>query len=148
MHLVLLLPIEVLPKELYRERNSRPAAIRDIVSFPADIRKAESTEDFDRILNQQNLLGNNNYLILGLKVEATNAIGFSLSLTENSSPKRLEALAQHIKNRFSKKDFNLEIDNKTIKIKTKSAASLISNYLNTIKSARNPIELSKSPSST
>ena len=130
-------------KELYRERSSRPAAIRDIVSFPADIRKAESTEDFDLILNQQNLLGNNNYLILGLKVEATNAIGFSLSLTENASAKRIESLAQHINNRFSNKDFSLETDNNTISIKVKSAASLISNYLNTIKSARDSINLSK-----
>ncbi|MCK5828788.1 MAG: glutamate synthase large subunit [Methylococcales bacterium] len=130
-------------KGLYLERDNRPAAIRDITAFPVDIRTAKSCEDFDRILGSQNIRGNNNYLILGLKVEATNAVTFSLTFTENSSAQRVESLTQHIKNRFVNKYFSIKIDSKTIVIKAKHTDSLINNYLNTIKTARLPISLSE-----
>ncbi len=128
---------------LYKERMSRPAALRDIVDFPADIRTAKSCEDFDLALNQQNLKGNNNYLIVGLSVKASNAEHFEISLTENSSPDRLNALAAHFNKRFVKEKFSLTINNNSISIDTKvcSAACLFNNYLNNIETARAPIAL-------
>ncbi|MFW5444283.1 MAG: glutamate synthase-related protein [Methylococcaceae bacterium] len=130
-------------RELYLERESRPAALRDIVAFPVDIRAAESCEDFDQLLNGQNLRGNNNYLILGLTVKAINAIEFSLSFTENSSAQRIASLAQHLKNRFADESFNLNTDTTSIFIKITDTGSLFNNYLNTIKPTRNPINLSE-----
>ncbi len=130
-------------KGLYLERESRPAALRDIVSFPADIRSAESLEDFDSQLNVQNLCGNNNYLILGLKVETNNAIDFTLSFTENSSAQRLDSLAKHLKNRFANEEFSLTTNKDHIAVKAADTTTLVNNYLNSIQTARNPIELSK-----
>lgn len=130
-------------KGLYLERDSRPAALRDIIAFPVDIRAAESCEDFDFLLNSQNLRGNNNYLILGLKVEITNTIEFTISFTENSSAQRIESLAQHFKNRFAGESFSLNTDVKSIVIKIADTSSLFNNYLNTIKTARNPISLTE-----
>ncbi len=130
-------------KGLYQERNSRPAALRDIVDFPADIRSAKSRDDFDFILNSQNLRGNNNFLIVGLKVKKTNAIHFEVSFTENSSSERIEALAEHFNNRFSKENFSLTTDSNAINIKVRNTASLINNYLNTLETARTPISLAE-----
>jgi len=130
-------------KGLYLERESRPAALRDIVAFPADIRAANSLEDFDQILNTQNLRGNNNYLIVGLIVKKTNAIYFDLSFTENSSSQRLAALAEHISKRFADDDFNLDCQSDSIKIKVNDTASILNNYLYTLETARTPIALSE-----
>ncbi|NOQ77194.1 MAG: glutamate synthase large subunit, partial [Methylococcaceae bacterium] len=131
-------------KGLYQERNSRPAALRDIVNFPADIRVAKSCADFDLILNQQNLKGNNNYLIVGLNVESTNAEHFEVSFTENSSTERLEALAAHLNKRFVNEKFNLSVNGNSLSIDTKVCGEncLFNNYLNSVKTARAPIALS------
>jgi len=130
-------------KGLYLERDSRPAALRDIIAFPVDVRDAESSEDFDCLLTSQNLRGNNNYLILGLKVEINNAIEYTISFTENSSAQRIESLAKHLKNRFAGESFSLNTDDKSIFIKITDTRSLFNNYLNTIKTARNPISLTE-----
>jgi len=130
-------------KGLYQERDSRPAALRDIVSFPADVRAANSCEDFEQVLNTQNLRGNNTYLIVGLKVKKTNAVHFDICFTENSSAQRLAALAEHINKRFANDDFDLDCKNDCIKIKVNNTASLLNNYLNTIEIARAPIALSE-----
>lgn len=130
-------------KGLYQERNSRPAALRDIVSFPADIRAANSCEDFDSILNQQNIKGNNNYLIVGLDVKSTNSEHFEISFTENSSTERLEALAAHFNKRFINENFSLTVNNDSIIIdtKVKNSECFFNNYLNCIQTAREPIAL-------
>lgn len=130
-------------KSLYHERKSRPAALRDIVAFPVDIRSAESCEDFDSLLSTQNLRGNNNYLILGLKVKITNAVAFELSFSDNSSSQRLKALAKHIKKRFANEEIGLTVDKSRILIRISDTASLLNNYLNSIQTARKPIDLSK-----
>ena len=128
-------------KGLYLERDSRPAALRDIMAFPVDIRNAKTSEDFDTLLNSQNLRGNNNYLILGLQVKSENAVAFKLSFTENSSTERLNALAEHFKKRFAQEDFNLSVDSDCISIRISDTASLLNNYLNLIQAARTPINL-------
>ncbi len=128
---------------LYQERDSRPAALRDIVDFPVDIRSAKNCEDFDALLNKQNLRGNNNYLVLGLNVEKTNAVHFEISFTEASSKQRLESLASHLKKRFFDEEFNLTVNEKNLSIRISNTASLLNNYLNSIETARAPIALSK-----
>ena len=132
-------------KGLYQERSSRPAALRDIVNFPADIRAAKNCADFDLILNQQNLQGNNNYLIVGLKIKIKNAEHFEVSFTENSSAERLQGLADHFNKRFSNEKFNLTVNSEKIIIDSKVCKTqcLFNNYLNTIQTARTPIALSE-----
>ncbi|WP_027156909.1 glutamate synthase-related protein [Methylobacter luteus] len=130
-------------KNLYLERDSRPAALRDIMDFPVDISTAETAADFDRILGRQNLHGNINYLIRGLKVTQADNASFSIGFTENSSEARLEQLAQHLKKRFSKTEFSAAITGNALNIKTADTDSLLANYLSSIQSARDPIALAE-----
>ncbi|MGJ0429394.1 glutamate synthase-related protein [Methylobacter sp.] len=128
-------------KNLYLERESRPAALRDIMDFPADVSTAETVADFDRILGRQSLYGNINYLIRGLKVDQTDNASFSISFTENSSEARLEQLSQHFKKRFADTEFSAAAIGGTLNIKVAGTDSLLANYLSSIQSARDPIAL-------
>ena len=126
-------------KHLYNERDSRPAALRDIVDFPADISTANSVDEFDLILNKQNLRGNNNYLIGGLKVQAITD-SFQITFTHNNTEARLYALLTHLENRFGINSFNAICDGELISI-TVINNDLLNNYLSTIKTAPDAIEL-------
>ncbi|MEF3075331.1 glutamate synthase-related protein [Methylobacter sp. Wu1] len=128
-------------KNLYLERESRPAALRDIMDFPADVSTAETVADFDRILGRQSLYGNINYLIRGLKVDQTDNASFSISFTENSSEARLEQLSQHFKKRFADTEFSATAIGNTLNIKVADTDSLLANYLSSTQSARDPIAL-------
>ena len=79
-------------KNLYLERDSRPASLRDIMDFPVNVSSASSTADFDRILGKQNLHGNINYLIRGLSVTKLTDNAYSVILSSDSSVQRLEQL--------------------------------------------------------
>ncbi|MFA6053287.1 MAG: glutamate synthase-related protein [Methylobacter sp.] len=129
-------------KNLYLERDARPAALRDIMDFPADITAAVTTADFDRILGKQNLRGNINYLIRGLNATKTGNDAFSISFSENASAQRLEQLAEHFKKRFSDTGFSITVTGNSIAIKLTDTGSLLANYLSSIQAARNPIALS------
>lgn len=128
-------------KNLYLERDSRPAALRDIMDFPADISSAETVADFDRILGKQNLYGNNNYLIRGLKTTQTGAATFSIGFTENSSEARLDQLAQHLKKRFADTEFSTAVAGDALTVNAADTDSLLVSYLSSIQPARDPIAL-------
>ncbi|PPD50304.1 MAG: glutamate synthase large subunit [Methylobacter sp.] len=128
-------------KNLYLERDDRPAALRDIMDFPADVSHAQSTEDFDRILGKQNLRGNVNYLIRGLSVSQIDATTFRISLTESSSSQRLKQLAAHYKKRFADTSFNIAIANDVITLTVSESDSLLANYLAHSQLASDPIAL-------
>lgn len=130
-------------KNLYLERESRPAALRDIMDFPADISSAETAADFDRILGRQSLRGNINYLIRGLKVAQADNATFSIGFTENSSKARLEQLAQHLKNRFADTEFSAIVTGDALNVRVTDTDSLLANYLSSIRSARDPIALAE-----
>lgn len=130
-------------KNLYLERADRPAALRDIMDLPADISKAESQADFDRILGKQNLIGNNNFLIRGLKVEQTNGVCYSLAFTENNTEARLNNLADHFKTRFNGTDFGIEVSKDACAIRVPDSDSPLARYLATIKTARSPLPLAQ-----
>ncbi len=129
-------------KNLYLERDLRPASLRDIMDFPADVSPAMTTADFDRILGKQNLRGNINYLIRGLSITKTSDDAYAVRFTERSSAQRLEQLAAHFKKRFSDTAFSIAGTEDSLLIKVAGAGSLLGNYLNTIQSARNPVALS------
>ncbi|MFA5984508.1 MAG: glutamate synthase-related protein [Methylococcaceae bacterium] len=130
-------------KNLQQERRSRPAALRDIMDFPADLSAAHQVTDFDQILGRQNLQGNVNYLIRGLNVAAVNTDTYQLSFAEHSSSARLEQLAAHLKQRFSGVDFSALVDLDRLTINLSDSHSSLANYLSTIKTARNAIPLSE-----
>lgn len=128
-------------KNLYEERDARPAALRDIMDFPADVTLAETTEDFDRILGKQNLRGNVNYLIHGLCVTQVDPYEFAINFTERDCNRRLANLVQHLKNRFADTQFNVAVVENTIVIQVASHNNLLANYLLSIQKARKPIAL-------
>ena len=128
-------------KNLYAERQNRPAALRDIMDFPVDVRQAETQTDFDRILGSQNLRGNNNYLIRGLAVQQDNGVAFSICFTDNNSPERLQQLAAHFKARFAGEDFSLSVDDTALNIRISETDSLLHGYLTRIKPAPASIDL-------
>ena len=128
-------------RNLSQERANRPAALRDVMDFPVDISSATSKADFDRLLGSQNLYGNNNFLVRGLKVEKSNDVVFSLSLTSNSSKARLEQLAEHLKARFSGNDFGLTVENDAISLRANDGDSDIYRYLGNIRPARSGIAI-------
>jgi glutamate synthase (NADPH/NADH) large chain len=130
-------------KNLYQERDTRPAALRDIMDFPADVTVAETVEDFDRILGKQNLRGNGNYLIRGLSVQQVDACKFTLTFSECHKLHRLENLTQHLKKRFADTPLKATILENTLVIELKNQDSLLAQYLSAIQTARPPIHLDK-----
>ncbi|MCK4493452.1 MAG: glutamate synthase large subunit [Methylococcales bacterium] len=128
-------------KNLYLERDSRPAALRDVMDFPCDISQASQTSDFDRLLNKQNLRGNNNYLIRGLKVRTT-AETFQICFTENNTNERLYELSTHFENRFGAENLRITIDCEAIKLKVIDN-DLALHYFATLKTAPMAIELNR-----
>ena len=130
-------------KNLYLEREDRPAALRDIMDLPADVTKAESKADFDRVLGKQNLIGNNNYLIRGLKVERTDGVRYSIVFTENNTPSRLQSLSEHFKGRFDTSISAIEVVTDACLITVADPESLLGRYLSSIKMARDAIVLSQ-----
>jgi glutamate synthase (NADPH/NADH) large chain len=129
-------------KNLYLERDARPAALRDIMDFPADVSAAQTSADFDRILGKQNLHGNVNFLIRGLAVSQTDGTTFKVSLTENSSSQRLEQLAAHFNQRFSDDDFKITLNDGSLDVLVTDGDSLLASYLTSVKTSRNAIALS------
>ncbi|WKJ92313.1 glutamate synthase-related protein [Methylomonas montana] len=128
---------------LAQERANRPAALRDVMEFPADVSNANSKADFDRLLGSQDLYGNNNYLIRGLQVEKTNGVVFNIRFTENSSKARLEQLAEHLQVRFAGNDFSLAMESDGISLRVNDSESSLYGYLSNIRPARARITLDK-----
>ncbi|MCH2157420.1 MAG: glutamate synthase-related protein [Oleiphilaceae bacterium] len=78
-------------KEVYRERDSRPAALRDVLCLPLDFATAATEEDFKARLDSVDLKGNVSYSARGLFVIARDDGRFEVSLT-SSDEARLKAL--------------------------------------------------------
>jgi glutamate synthase (NADPH/NADH) large chain len=130
-------------KNLYQERDARPAALRDIMDFPIDVSMADSVEEFDHALNKQNLLGNINYLIHGLTVKQLSECKFAIQFIDRNNAQRLENFAQHLKNRFSNIPFKVAVMETGLIVELKDQANVLANYLASIKVARSAIALSK-----
>jgi glutamate synthase (NADPH/NADH) large chain len=127
-------------RNLYLEREGRPAALRDVAELPADITQAITVADFECILTKQNLRGNNNYLIRGLKVTVQTDAHFKITLTNNNNPQRLQALLTYFENRFESNRFQALIQTDAITL-TVINNDLLTHYLSTIKVSRAAIKL-------
>ena len=130
-------------RNLTQERANRPAALRDVMAFPVNVTSATSKNDFDHLLGSQNLLGNNNFLVRGLKVEKINDVVFSISLTNDNSQARLQQLAEHFKARFADSDFGLTLEDDSISLRVNDSDSVLYNYLSNLRTAHDSIALDK-----
>ncbi|MEM1107665.1 MAG: glutamate synthase central domain-containing protein, partial [Planctomycetota bacterium] len=88
------------------ERGRRPAALRDVLAFPADITFLESMEDIKKEMMLFNRAGNNHFVVRGVECEAISEGDgegeYQLKLTGPKAKDlaRLDALAQSLVERF------------------------------------------------
>ncbi|MGF9564665.1 glutamate synthase-related protein [Neorhizobium sp. BT27B] len=80
------------------ERARRPAALRDVLAFPADVTFANSPDDFRKEMKRFSCKGNNSFLVRGLTCEAFPDDMFRLTLTgpQGGDLARLDALGQSL----------------------------------------------------
>ncbi|WP_316859512.1 glutamate synthase central domain-containing protein [uncultured Cohaesibacter sp.] len=87
-------------KDLTLERDERPAALRDVLCFPADVTWALSSEEFEKELFHHDLVGNNNFIVRGMYVGALGDDRFTVSINGMKKHDRLVALSVALKNKF------------------------------------------------
>ncbi|WP_087019274.1 glutamate synthase-related protein [Thaumasiovibrio subtropicus] len=80
---------------LYSERETRPAALRDILLLPLDFSAANSVDDVVKLLDRFHREGNVNYLWQGITVEALGESRFALALTQRE-PQLLKAAIERV----------------------------------------------------
>jgi glutamate synthase (NADPH/NADH) large chain len=79
------------------ERTRRPAALRDVLAFPADVNFVTTADEFRFQMGQFAYFGNNSYLVRGLSLVR---VGDEFTLRLSHSPERLPALADSLVARF------------------------------------------------
>ncbi|MEM7425313.1 MAG: glutamate synthase-related protein [Pseudomonadota bacterium] len=91
-------------RDMAYERAKRPAAMRDVLAFPADITHMDSWEDIRREMMLFNRAGNNDFVIRGLECEQVSDDYYKLRLVgrKDKMMSRLDALAQSLVDRFRK----------------------------------------------
>ncbi|RWR27653.1 glutamate synthase large subunit [Sinirhodobacter populi] len=89
-------------RAMAEERARRPAALRDVLAFPADVTFVTTPEEFRREMRRFLRRGNNSFLIRGLDCKAEADDHFRLRLTGPLSRDiaRLDALSQSFVTRF------------------------------------------------
>jgi glutamate synthase (NADPH) large chain len=124
---------------VYTERKVRPAALRDIMYFPADINKAKDGAKFKAILSKQALKGNNCFKIKGLSVKIINLTTFELSMSLSSN-ERVQWLKEYFDERFTNK-VKTAIKEAYLNVETCDEEALY--YLNNIRTASDSIDKSQ-----
>jgi len=125
---------------LSAERDNRPAALRDVMSYPADISRAKETAEFDALLGKQDLTGNISFCIRGLSL-TQNETHFIVALSNDNTKTRLDNLASHFISRFSLSESVLSVSDANISVYINNDCAL-SNYLEKVVIARDAISLS------
>ncbi len=87
---------------LTEERMRRPAALRDVLAFPADVTYLTTASELRREMGRFSRKGNNSFLVRGLMCERAGDQEFALTLTGPLADDigRLSALAQSLVERF------------------------------------------------
>ncbi|WKG06642.1 glutamate synthase-related protein [Mycolicibacterium sp. HK-90] len=80
------------------ERTRRPAALRDVLAFPADVSFLHTAAEFRTELGQFPRHGNNSFKVRGL---SCTQVGDEFTLRLHHGPGRLGALADSLRERFS-----------------------------------------------
>ncbi|MEM9708889.1 MAG: glutamate synthase-related protein [Pseudomonadota bacterium] len=123
------------------ERARRPAALRDVLDFPADITFLDKVEDIKKEMMLFNRAGNNDFVIRGVECVGVGEGEFLLRLT---GPKardigRLDALAQSLVERFGDDVEGHYVTKGALKVAAKGWAE---DYLSRLRRAPERIELS------
>ena len=122
------------------ERHRRPAALRDVLAFPADITFLDTVADMKREMMLFNRAGNNDFVIRGLTVDDLGDGEFMLRLTgpRASDIGRLDVLAETLVERFGTDVEGHYITKGALRIAVVGTAR---DYVSRIRSAQDRIEL-------
>ncbi|MEO0498826.1 MAG: glutamate synthase central domain-containing protein, partial [Pseudomonadota bacterium] len=86
-------------KDMAAEREARPAALRDVLDFPADFTEATTQAEFLAQLARHDLHGNASFAARGITVSPLGDNRFALTLDDGAE--RLPALSAALKVRFN-----------------------------------------------
>ena len=130
----------VFSKAMAKERQSRPAALRDVLSFPADITFLDNVSAMKTEMMLFNRAGNNDFVIRGLKVEDLGSGEFLLTLTGPKAKDigRLDVLAETLVERFKGDIEGHFITKGALKVSVKGMAL---DYISRLKPAPESINL-------
>ena len=122
------------------ERQRRPAALRDILAFPADITFLDTVRDMKREMMLFNRAGNIDFVIRGIDIESLEAGEFLLRLTGPKSHEigRLDVLAETLVERFGPDIEGHYITKAALKVAAKARAL---DYLSRLRGAPDRLPL-------
>ena len=113
----------VFSSSLKHEREKRPAALRDVLSFPVDFNAARTEQELISILSFFCNRGNNNYTFRNLNIDKKpNHFILSLPQSKNLDKNRMSLIALSFKKFFGKNIKILEVLSKKIKFDAKDEA--------------------------
>lgn len=117
------------------ERARRPAALRDVLAFPADVNFVRSADEFRSEMGQFAYFGNNSYLVRGLSVSQ---VGEEFTLWLTQAPERLPALAASLEQRFGEAIIDHEVVGDRLWLRARGRAK---RYLEMLRPAPDSIPL-------
>ena len=127
-------------KMMAEERHRRPAALRDVLDFPACVIYLKTPSEFKQEMMRFNRAGNCDFVIKGLSCVKTNSGSYKIYLTGPKSDKisRLEALAQSLVDRFGEDIRGHWLESGALNMEVDGAAL---DYISRIKSGPEAINL-------
>ena len=129
-------------RNITEERTRRPAALRDILSLPADISELTEFEDIKREMMLFNRSGNIDFVIRGLECHhiSENTIVLSLTGPSAGNKSKLNTLGKTLVHRFGGDIVNQKVEDGKLKIK---AMGFAFDYLSRLRSAPESISISE-----
>lgn len=118
------------------ERTRRPAALRDVLSLPADVNFVRTANEFRREMGQFARFGNNDFQVRGLSCQQT---GDEFVLRLSHAHERLAALAASLRVRFGGDITGQEIVGDELRLSATGQAAI---YLAKIRTAPESVPLS------
>ena len=111
-------------RAMSEERARRPAAMRDVLAFPADISFLSKADDIRHEMMLFNRAGNNHFVVRGLACKALGEKQFSFQLTGalSKSSARLKALQTSFVDRFGVDILNHSVTGDTLIIEVSGSA--------------------------
>lgn len=129
---------------IQEERRARPAALRDVLCFPADVTFCHTREDFLNVLGHFDLRGNESFLVRGIDCQNIGFGEFRLRLSgaRNTEYRRLTELKLAFEDFFAGDMENSEIVRDRIDFKL-VPASLGHHFLSRLEPAPGKLSLSE-----
>ncbi|MEM9206345.1 MAG: glutamate synthase-related protein [Pseudomonadota bacterium] len=117
--------------DLELERAARPAALRDVLVFPANINWARKADEFYEELFRHDVVGNISILVQGLECEALEGGRFQLTLTDRKARGRIKALEAAFNRRFGEEIISFDHEGQVITVEATGEAAIFFSKLQT-----------------